>query len=216
VTTRELNLELSQAIAKTEADQVRKLIARGADVDAVADPASAPVAVAGETPLWASVSLASRQIALLEIFGESSVSKDQNPRKKRRRYVKIIGLLIDAGADLEKRCHGSTPLRIACIHNDLEVAEILLAKGADPNAEVYSPLSKNAKIRKGKALPAYYGTILHEIVSKGYQGATALLVKAGADPNRLDDQRRTAFDIATEKGGGVIIKVLKKGALIHS
>jgi ankyrin repeat protein len=93
---------------------------------------------------------------------------------------------------------------------------MLLAKGANPNAEVYSRLSKKARTRKGGAQPDHYGTILHEIVAKGYQGATALLIKAGADPRRVDDQGRTAFDITRERGGGVIAKLLKKRALIHS
>jgi ankyrin repeat protein len=215
VTKRELNFELCQAIAEADPEQVKKLIAKGANVDREADPLSA-VAVAAKTPLWASVSLAAGEIRLSEIFDESCCAKDQDPHKKRKRYLKIIGLLIDAGADLEKQCHGSTPLRIACITNDLEVAEFLLAKGANPNAEICSRLSKNARTRKGKAQPAYYGTILHESVAKGYQGATALLIKAGADASRVDDRGRTAFDIARERGGGAIARLLKKSTVTHS
>ncbi len=214
MTTRELNIALCQAIVKADPDAVRKLIARGAEIDAVADPRTAPLVLASKIPLWASVSLAASERSLSELgpseaVWEGGVGQSHNdPRRKRQRHLRIIRLLIKAGADMEKRCYGSTPLRVACIHNDLEAAEILLANGADPNAEIYSPLSKRAKKVGRKLVPSYYGTILHEIVSRGYQGATAALIKAGADPNRRDHEGKTAFDIADEKGGGPITKVL--------
>ena len=216
MTTGELNTELCRAIAQANADKVRKLIAAGAAVNAIGDRRTAPVVLVDKTPLWASVSLAADQvaetnIALFEALKESSLAKDEDdPRRKRRRYLKIIQLLISAGADIEKRCFGSTPLRVACVHNDLEVAGILLANGANPNADIFSPLSKHAKKAGRKITPGYYGTIIHEMVSKGYQGATAALIEAGADPNRVDHEGNTAFDIAAQKGGGPITKLLKR------
>jgi len=205
--TRELFTQLCQAVAKADPDHLKKILAKGPDVNAVGDRHTAPVALVDKTPLWASVSLAARANSLSEI-----VPDDSDLRKRRRRYLRIIRLLIGAGADLEKRCHGSTPLRIACIHNDLEVAGILLARGADPNAEIHSALSKQAEKVGRKIVPGYYGTILHEIVSKGYQGAAAALIKSGADPNRVDHERRTALEIARDKGGGPILKLLQRAS----
>ena len=206
---------LWEAIAKADPGEVRKQIAKGADIDAVSDRRNGLVLLENKTPLWASVSLAGTALLLSQIgpIDDSQLAKSQSDHgKKRQRYLKIIELLIRAGADTEKHSYGSTPLRIACTANDLEVAEILLAGGANPNAETFSPSLKVANKFARKLQRVYSGTILHEVVSRGYQGATAMLIKAGADPNLVDDEGKTAFDIARDKGGGPILKLLgKKG-----
>lgn len=214
--SRELNFKLWEAIAKADPGEVRKQIAKGADTDAVADRRNGLVRLENKTPLWASVSLAGKTLLLSQIgpIDDSQLAKNQSDAgKKRQCYLKIIELLIRAGADTEKQSYGSTPLRIACIGNDLEVAEILLAGGANPNAGAFSPLLKVTNKFERELQRVYSGTILHEVVSKGYQGATAMLIKAGADPSLVDDEGKTAFDIARDNGGGPILKLLlqKKG-----
>jgi ankyrin repeat protein len=58
------------------------------------------------------------------------------------REVKVMGILLDAGADIEApNSDGHTPLSVACDLNELEVVSLLLRRGANPNAELPDELT---------------------------------------------------------------------------
>lgn len=60
-------------------------------------------------------------------------------------HINKVKSLIDQGADLESRdLAKNTPLHIACMVGDLEIAKLLIEKGADVNAindNGFTPLS---------------------------------------------------------------------------
>jgi len=126
----------------------------------------------------------------------------------REKFVKIARQLIKAGADLEKRSFGGTPLRIAVHHCDEELVKLLLGSGASPNAETLSIISK--LVKRNSHTPAYYNTVLHEAVEKNALRIVKALLAAGADRTRLDHEGKTPLAIAREKGHKEVAKLLEQ------
>lgn len=189
----DLNVRLCLAVVATDPQEVEALLAAGADSNSVGDKRY--TRIAHSTPLWLSVSNAVQEASkawadLYTAVREISADlKERDHAGERQKLAEIAGMLIRAGADLEKRSFGSTPLRIAVSHRDLEMVSMLLANGADPNAETYSPISKLAKEERQKGrlgLMGYLNTPLHEAVEKDALCVAKALLAAGADPARTD------------------------------
>ncbi|MCL4790357.1 MAG: ankyrin repeat domain-containing protein, partial [Verrucomicrobia bacterium] len=120
--------------------------------------------------------------------------------------------IIEAKADVNKLSNGGTPLRIAVCGQDLEVVKLLLANGANPNAETFSILSNLAH----KTKPGYYNTVMHEAVEKGSLPIAKALLAAGADPNRTDHEGKTPLAIAQEKGFTELVTLLQGRTTVQS
>jgi ankyrin repeat protein len=209
---KELTTDLCMAAAKADVDSVKQLLAQGADVNGEADKLA--YLVIEQTPLWAAVmhaahrtSQSSRNLceALRSLFPHVAPTDHVADRQK---YFEIIGILVNAGADLEKKSHGSTPLYPAINHGDLELVTVLLARGANPNAETFSILSQLAVTQGRKRVPGYFGTVLHHAVEKNSLPIVSALVAAGADVTRRDHEGKTPAQVATEKGYLDILRVL--------
>jgi len=104
--------------------------------------------------------------------------------------VHIVEQLIDDGWDINGTFvlegvpgSGGSPLHIAVLSNQEEVAELLLQKGADINV---------------KADDAYGGTPLHWATFFGNYDMVELLVEAGADVNATDASGSTPLDSALD------------------
>lgn len=211
---RDLGTELCLAVSKGDLAQVRLLLREGAPVNTVGD--GRIPAICGQTPLWAAAKRAGEQLptsawrqfsqALNEPFADKY---SQDYEGVRKRCLEIARLLIEAGAELEQRSNGTTALRMAAFHNDLKMLSMLLANGADPNSEIFSPVSTLAKKKGSKIAAGYLGTVLHEAASRGHLDVVRALLKAGADPSRKDDKGRTALEIARKKGLHEIVGVLQ-------
>src|SRR5207247_9226990 len=127
------------------------------------------------------------------------------------------------------RC-GVTPLSLACVNGNAELAESLLAAGADPNTTlrggetvlmtaartgktgpVKALLSRgadvNAKERRGQ-------TALMWAAAEGHTEVVGLLLKAGADfRTALPDSGFTPFFFAVREGRTDVVKALLKAGV---
>jgi len=100
-----------------------------------------------------------------------------------RGYPEITKILLehDAKADIQDARIGSTPLIEAAYANHAEVARLLLAEGADPNA--------HETRRHG-------GTALHAAIQTRRPQIVHLLMDAGADPSLRNRRGESALELA--------------------
>ncbi len=120
--------------------------------------------------------------------------------------VEIVTLLIDAGADVNKReeQYGRTPLYLAIYDRNLDIVKLLVAAGADVNQYVnnaWSPhtplyiaskrncpeivevlIAAGADVNNGGKFGA--DTPLYRASSQGYVATVEALIKGGADINK--------------------------------
>jgi cytohesin len=95
-------------------------------------------------------------------------------------------------------CRGETAIWLAAHNGRGEIVELLLARGANPRAE-----------------PKSGGTALHRAAERGDEQMVLNLLRAGWDPNRMNEERRTPALYAAWKGHrGVFDSLLKNGAKI--
>lgn len=108
--------------------------------------------------------------------------------------LRIVGLLLDAGADIEQRdLFGWTPLHRVANHGLLQVARLLVARGADLNARVvgdegYTPLM--------------------EAASCGRTEVVRLLLESGAEPGIRNEIGLTAAQLARQKKHKEVLRIL--------
>ena len=135
------------------------------------------------------------------------------------------------GADIEDRSDdGYTPLHFAAWFGRLEVARLLLGRGADPNSVAanesrVTPLHSavSARHRDVAGLLLALGasanvvqkgglTPLHAAAREGDEGIIDLLLLRGADPTRPADDGRTPVDLAEQGGHGAMAELLREMA----
>jgi ankyrin repeat protein len=211
VNKRELNREFGAAFEQNDAAKIERLVALGADINAVRNGGQLFV------PLWLAVHAAGDEISetsrnLSQMGAEYFGFPRRDHVAKREEALKSIEILLNAKADVNRKSFGSTPLRIAVKGRDTEVVQILLSNGADPNAETYSIFSRLAK----KTVPGYYNTVLHEAVEKCSLEIVEQLLNAGADPFRTDHEGKTPLDIAQDEKFTDIAAVLRKATASRS
>jgi ankyrin repeat protein len=102
------------------------------------------------------------------------------------RHPGLAAALIEAGADVNlqaRNAQGVGPIHAATARADIATLELLLAKGADPNA------------------PQQQGvTPVHGAASVGSAAAVGLLLLYGADPAARTADGKIAAEIARERG----------------
>jgi ankyrin repeat protein len=117
-------------------------------------------------------------------------------------HVDTVAALLDAGADVNRQSRESmkiTPLHSASAARRLDLARLLLARGADPNARAEAGF-----------------TPLHSAAGSGQIDLAALLLSAGADISRTDDRGRTPLALAMEGTHEAMAVFLRQhGALEH-
>ena len=117
-------------------------------------------------------------------------------------HSKVVRLLLEHGADVApETISGETPLLLLSLGSEnLEIAQVLLDYGADPNTR--SEFGRNS---------------LYMALQKGYQGLIQLLLKYGADPNVRDDAGRTLLHVSSREGDpGVAKALLELGVDVNS
>ncbi|KAL8431776.1 hypothetical protein Efla_004998 [Eimeria flavescens] len=98
-----------------------------------------------------------------------------------------VKLLLDRGATVDKFSSVGTPLQIAAVTLNLEVMDLLLKAGADPNKPA-SPLG----------CPGGFPPPLILAASKNATDAVRLLLSSGADPHCFDAEGFTPLHCAAE------------------
>jgi ankyrin repeat protein len=139
-------------------------------------------------------------------------------------------LSADLAAVDDRGPDGCTALHLAARFGQMEVARLLLGRGADPNAitlngERVTPLytAVLANHRDTASLLLALGaspnsvqhggwTALHAAARNGDQAIVDMLQLRGADPTRASDDGRTAIDLAEQNGHGALAKVLRMAA----
>ena len=167
------SLQLSEAVENGDGEQVRRLLARGAYVDARRDYVATPLhlaVLAGQTHM----------AQLLIEAGANSNAVYLNLYRTplmlaaAAGHADMVQLLIDAGAELDAREEGTRTallLAVAALDNDaatLEPARLLLRAGADPN------------------IGSRYGTPLSHAIRHGATELVDLLIQVGVHVNAAD------------------------------
>jgi uncharacterized protein len=145
----------------------------------------------------------------------------------------FVGRKLDEGFEVEDRSDdGYTALHLAAYFGRLEVARLLLGRGADPNAvaqndsrvtPLHSAVSARHRDLAGLllALGASANVIqkggwtpLHSAAHNGDEAIVDLLLLRGADPTRPADDGRTPIDMAEEGGHGPLAEMLREATRV--
>ena len=192
------NKSLFEAVKKADVEQVRLLIAEGADVDAK----------------WGDINNKNE---------EEDTSSWRPWRTKRTSLgyaveagkLEVVKLLVEAGADVN--AGGWPPLCQAVDENNTAIAEYLIDHGANVNApQNWTPLqeapyiSNNIEmvkllITRGADINAGPWTALHESISNGRRDIVELLIQRGADVNAKDKGGYTPLYYADSNSVNLLI-----------
>jgi ankyrin repeat protein len=205
------------ASSRGQADVVRSLIDRGADLNAKSHcwldgPDSDDVECA---PLHAATYEGQRDIALLLLERgadpETRSSWDETALHvaSSRGCADIVQQLLTHGADPNVECKGWTPLDEASSHGRPEIVRMLLEHGADPNRvdPLSGPALHMASDTTVVELLLEYGvnvdvrgeggyTPLHEAAHNLKLQVLVVLLNRGADPRALTEFGETALQLA--------------------
>ena len=143
--------------------------------------------------------------------------------------TKIAAFLIKNGANLDldaQDTSGETPLHYACKHGYLDIAKLLIEKGANVNSKDQqndSPLHLAVKygrknhikilLKNGAEIDTKNNssfTPLHEAIFRKKPNVVKLLLENNADMNIKNGKNKSAIELAKEKGFEQILEVLMK------
>lgn len=102
------------------------------------------------------------------------------------RHPEVARLLIERGADVTAPARNAmlvAPVHAAATQGDREILQLLLERGADPNAR-----------QQGDYTP------LHSSANRGDHDSARLLIARGADPHATASDGKTPADVARERG----------------
>lgn len=148
--------ELIQACKKGDARRAEQLLHQGADANAIG--------IGGETPLGAAL------ICL-------------NKGRWKRHAEGCVRILLHANANPNQPYRHTTPIHLAVGTGKVEIAELLIRNGADPNAET-----------AGSLAPIWWTAY------QNHAPMAEMLLRHGANPNARDTLGRTPLQFLQEQG----------------
>ncbi len=235
----DVNAELTNAVLAFDAERVKFLLGKGADVNKLSDQGYAPLHSAARSRNSDLVKL------LLEHKADANLADSDGMTPLvhaiMRNHVPSIEALLAAGADIERETkQGYTPLEVAIGEDQLFAARALINGGAKVGAAngaqkitplmlVASQLSPQARTTHLAAgpTPIDIAELLIErgaaVDAKSAAGVTALMVAAGhnnapmiglllgkgANPATKNNLGKTALDVAREARNDVAISALQ-------
>lgn len=170
-------------------DDVIGLLRRGLDVNTTAPDGSSLLLIAARSGnlALADFLLANRaNVAKPNRFGDTPLLLASS-----QGHLQMVTRLIDAGGNINAK--GWTPLHYAVFSNQLDIAKLLLARGAD--LELRAPNGRTA---------------LMLAVQTGNTDAVKLLLHAGANPSAQDFDGLTAEAIARQKQFNSLADLVKQ------
>jgi ankyrin repeat protein len=193
------NKSLFEAVKKADIEQVKSLIAEGADVDAkwvdiynkneAEDTSKWRME---RTPLWYAVKTGKLEVVRLLVEAGADVNAGSWPplcQAVEENDTAIAEYLIDHGARVTYLKEGWGPLQETVNHsNSIEMADLLLSRGADINAGTWPPL---------------YNSVYHK-----RRDLFDLLIQRGADVNTPDKWGYTPLYFAVHNDDLDYLKIL--------
>ncbi|KAH8834271.1 hypothetical protein DL96DRAFT_1810581 [Flagelloscypha sp. PMI_526] len=133
-----------------------------------------------------------------DALGSALVEAAGSPDRDGELAIKCCDLLLQHGASMKYLGEVGTPLHVAAVEENLEVAQFLVERGADVNAA-----------------GGPFGTPLQAAAQCASLEIVKLLVDNGAEVNRVE-AGRTALQVATWPGSLVVVRFLvEKGADVN-
>jgi hypothetical protein len=224
-TTLSPNYRLRRAAADGDADQVRALLAGGAEVDSVdveKRTALSLASEAGHSSVVEELLRARAQVDLRDGHGNTALHL-----ASKRAHIEVAERLIEAGADIEARDpDGHRPLMMACFGMSPEMVKWLLAKGAYPwvkNVAGKTPLRIASRIGDEETVQillaagvdvdepdAKLMTPLMYAAENGEEEVVRCLLDAGADPRRVNKQGWSASLLARANDNSSLASFLEE------
>ena len=144
---------LQIAIVKADVPEIKRLIAKGYDVNERKGPGRSAIHNAfyyGHPPRGGDGFY----------YDDESTFWEESEEQKEAKILEVIKVLLDNGADIDDCVQGSTSLHEAIDNRQIRIAELLLKRGADPDMENCSrrtPLYRAAGDRAMVELLRKYG-----------------------------------------------------------
>lgn len=230
------NKSLFEAVKKADIEQVRLLIAEGADVDAkwgdIYNKNEEETSTlrtkwrTERTPLWHAVEAGKIEVVKLLVEAGADVNAGSWPplcRAVDKNNTAIAEYLIDHGARVNYP-EDMGPLQIApYISNNIEMVKLLIAKGADINAGIVGTALHRAIWMENKDIFELliqhganvnvkdkwgYTPLSYAIVKDDYLYFMNIMIANGADVNTKEPEGETCLHYAATAGRTEAVKLL--------
>lgn len=199
----DVDLALWYACIEDQAENVRDLIAAGADVNMAVPELEHDPSAAGDCPLNAAATRGHAECVRLLIEAGADVNRSVPPEggqfpllmAAENGHGDVVGMLVDAGADVSgiNPENGTHALGGAVLHGHAEIVNLLLEAGADPNIES----------------SGYGGPVITFAAHGGHLAIVQSLIKHGAETNAAGAEfGNTALILASNQGHTEIVDLL--------
>ena len=181
----ETPLHIAAKVGHSEA--VGALLRHGADVDMLDGDGCSAIFLATSSAATGLIFVKGKP----DLCGGEAVSTP-SVLPEQERFAEVVRALAQHGASVNAVTEGRTPLHVATSKNAVAIVDVLIAAGADINAQ------------EGKRQE----TPLHIAARLGHSEAVGALLRHGADVDERNGDGCSALHIAAEDGSAAIVEAL--------